>query len=483
MTAADSSTSPPPAEGLSVYYPIDPQTGMWGEPVIVDAAGNPVPFPPPYEVIPPSAAGGKPVVYLLDSDSAAYIDATGAQVGSTGYLQDPTTGAVLGLPTYSPPGTPAPPESPAIDEDESPPGDLSETEEPEEEGGGTAGTAEEAPAEAPEAGQVGTTDTTGDASSVGLTDEELQGPAPSPMESAPQAGVVGLGVQEMADLTAAVAGPVEVAGVVDLSAGQLADMPGPAMTEPVPAETAGVIGMAAEEIATPPVSRPAAEPVQVAGVVGLRGGEVADLPQPMPERVEGAGVVGLAAEQFAAAGGPSPEPVEMAGVVVRKEVAVDQPIPEPTPEPVQAAGVAGLAAEQIADLRGPLPGRVQMAGVVGLPAEEIAAVARPTRELDQGTGQVDFSDGATGEVPGGMPDSPVASYRADSAAAQPIVESVEAADGPRFDIEEATGMTVPTPESLEGEGVRLSTEDDTVPPIPPPDEESPWHPEDEDVPE
>jgi len=197
----------------------------------------------------------------------------------------------------------------------------------------------------------------------------------------------------------------------------------------------------------------------------------------------------------------------MAGVVVREEVAVDQPIPEPTPEPVQAAGVVGLAAEQIADLQGPLPGRVQMAGVVGLtaeeiassavsqpvpepvetagivglPAEEIAAVARPPHEFDQGTDQVVFSDGATGEVPGGMPDSPVASYRADSAAAQPIVESVEAADGPRFDIEEATGMAVPTPESLEGEGVRLSTEDDTVPPIPPPDEESPWPPEDEDV--
>lgn len=104
MPAADSSASSPPAGGLSVYYPIDPQTGMWGEPVIVEAEGNPVAFPPPYQVFPASAAsGGKPVLYLLDGDSAAYLDPSGQQVGSTGHLQDPATGAA---PTRSPTGPP-----------------------------------------------------------------------------------------------------------------------------------------------------------------------------------------------------------------------------------------------------------------------------------------------------------------------------------------------------------------------------------------
>jgi len=445
--------APPPYipswENLQVYWPLSsPSMGAgagapeWGDPIVLDADGNPVPFPPPLHI--EIGDDGKPIAYvnhpwdnalsqvpdytppsdvvyvyypfdggLLGSGGSGaggwgepiLVDSNGDPIEYPPYFTmetDPETGKPVVVllegpggsvatvtgddgkvspvtpPTYVPPGTPPPSEEEAEEAEE----ELPPGELLETEPGEPVGEAEAVPI------VEGVTAEGGEGVPEAGTAGEVPEPEPPPSEPSEGIDVTGVVAEAIPPAAELIAEGVEVAGVVGLAPEEIAAIPVPAAER---VEVAGVVGLAAEEIAVSPVPQLVPEPVQVAGVVGLVAEEIAvsPVPQPVPEPVRVAGVVGLAAEEIADLPGPLPEPsVELTGVVglVAEEIAVS-PVPQPVPEPTGATAVVAYQAEAIVIV--PASPTIDASGTLGGMAQVVAPVPQLTPELVQVAGIIE----------------------------------------------------------------------------------------------
>jgi hypothetical protein len=372
--AADSPTASPAADAF-VYYPYDPVTGEWGEPVLTDAGGNPLASPPAYVV--GEDETGKPVVVLVGADGQPLVDDAGTPL----------------IPPDLPGQEPAAPSSPGIPGEQAPPENVYAYY-PQNEDGSWGDPvlvdAEGNPLPSPPPYAVGEDDTGKPV--VVLVDDQGQPliqyggepliPPDYGSETTPSEGEAPAG-QAPAEGAPPAGGEAGTTGE-GAPAGTAEEPPGPPPAPPTEqpqtpgAESTGAAAPMDEGLSG--FGPPAAEPAPAAGEAGEEGEGITLIPPPPPQRLETVGVVGLSVEEIADLSQPAPAGVEAVAVVglgAAGMADIPATLPTPIPEPAEGAETGGDGEGGVAAIPGTLPDLLVDQGVVAIPVPVLERAGLP----------------------------------------------------------------------------------------------------------